>query len=136
MKINFKEARECGNSLRETKDCAVIALSIVGRVSYYDAHAVLKSFGRRPRKGTQFYSQTKPALESMGFELTKVKRDRQKSGSCYTPKTIGEKLKKGYFLCRCKGHIFAVVNGKVEDWSDGRKHRITEIWQVKKKHKK
>lgn len=135
MKINFKEAREASNSIRENKDCAVVAVSVVGRMSYFDAHALLKSFGRRNRKGTRFHSQTKPALESAGYEVTPVKRNRQPNGSCYTPKTIGDKLKKGYFLCRCKGHIFAVVNGKVEDWTDGRKHRITEIWQVKKKRK-
>ena len=135
MKPKYQELRECASKMNEKNDCAVKAISIVARVSYFKAHEALTAHGRLPRKGTTFKTQTVPALASLGIEITQVKRDRQPSGSRYTPKTIGQKLKKGYYLCRCKGHIFAVVNGVVEDWTDGRQHRINQIWKVNKKRK-
>jgi len=96
MKVKFKELIDCSTRMNERHDCAVKAVSIVARVSYFEAHKTLSKYGRKPRGGTSFYEITVPALYSLGIELTRVKRDRQKSGSKYTPKTIGEKCKKGY----------------------------------------
>ncbi len=75
-------------------------------------------------------SRAHDTIREMGFKLEFVSNLRQKSGSRYTPKTIGDRLKRGYYLCHCKGHIFAVVNGVVEDWTQGRQHRITTAYKV------
>jgi len=115
--------------LNEMNDCAVIALSIVMRSTYKEAHALCESMGRKPRKGT-YTKTTFGAIARAGFRLEPVKHLVQPNGSKYTPKTIGDKLKKGYFLCFCRGHVFAVVNGDVEDWTQGRRHHITEAYKV------
>jgi len=121
--------------LNEKNDCAVIALSIVMRTTYKEAHTICAMAGRRVR-GKTYTRQTFNAIQEAGFALEPVKRLKQKNGSLYTPKTIGDKLKKGYYLCFCRGHVFAVVNGDVEDWTEGRQHRITEAWRVVRKRAK
>jgi len=115
--------------LNETNDCAVIALSIVMRTTYKEAHTLCANTGRQPRQGT-YTRQTFAAVAAAGFRLEPVKKMVQPNGSRYTPKTIGGKLKRGYFLCFCSGHMFAVVNGDVEDWTQGRRHHITEAYKV------
>ncbi len=116
-------------SLNERNDCAVIALSIVMRSTYKTSHAMCASIGRRPRTGTNT-RQTFAAIRQAGFKVEPVKRMVQKNGSKYTPKTIGDKLKKGYYLCFCNDHVFAVVNGDVEDWTNGRQPRIKEAYKI------
>ena len=70
------------------------------------------------------------AARSHGFDLTPVKKLVQKNGSRYTPLTIGDKLKGGYFLAFVSRHVLGVVNGTVFDWTEGRRHHITEAWKV------
>jgi len=115
--------------LDETNDCSVIALSIVARMTYNKAHEICRIQGRKHRKGMYTYD-TFAMLRHLGFKIERVQQLVQKSGSRFTPKTIGNKLKRGYFLCFCNGHVFAVVNGDVEDWSNGRQHRITHAYKV------
>jgi len=114
---------------KETNDCSVIATSIVCRTTYKKAHAACAARGRKQGRG--MHTPTIVAVvRSMGFSVEPVKRLKQKNGSKFTPKTIGDKLKRGYYLCFCRGHVFAVVNGDVEDWTEGRKHFITEAYKV------
>ncbi len=123
------------DALGENRDCAVIAVSIAARVDYKTAHEALALYGRRPRMGTRFDSMTLPALEYLGLEVRKVADVKQPNGSAYTPKTISNKLKKGHYLCRVRGHVFAVVNGVVCDWSEQTKKRVNQIYRITKKRK-
>jgi len=118
--------------LNETNDCAVIALAIVMRTTYKATHAICAAHGRKVRGSTRT-RQTFASIESAGFAVEKVKNNRQKSGSKFTPKTIGEKCKRGYYMCFCNGHVFAVVNGTVEDWTNGRQHHINDIYKIVRK---
>lgn len=115
--------------LNEKNDCAVIAFAIVMRTTYKAAHELCASIGRRVR-GRTYTSHAYGAIAALGFVLEPVANLRQASGSRYTPKTIGDKLKRGYYLCYCNGHVFAVVNGTVEDWTQGRRHHITSAYKV------
>ncbi len=126
--LKQKSAR-CRKVLNETNDCGVISTAIVARMTYKAAHALMALYGRPAKRGSYGHDQ-RMAIQSQGFTVEQVKNDRQKSGSKYTPKTIGEKCKRGYYLCYCNGHVFAVVNGIVEDWTDGRQHHITAIYKI------
>ena len=116
-------------SNKETNDCSVIAVSIVARTTYKASHAACNANGRRNKKG-MYTGSIIATVRSLGFSVEPVKRLTQKNGSKFTPKTIGDKLKKGYFLCFCNGHVFAMVNGDVEDWTNGRQHHIKEAYKV------
>jgi len=115
--------------LNEKNDCAVIAISIVCRTTYKAAHELCARSGRKNRDGTHV-QYTFPFMRQMDFKVEQVKDLVQKNGSKFTPKTIGNKLKRGYYLCFCNGHVFAVVNGDVEDWTNNRKHHITSAYKV------
>lgn len=113
----------------ETNDCTVIALSIVARMTYKAAHMICNAFERKNNK--RFPSiLLMAALAREGFTITPIKNLKQKNGSHYTPKTIGNKLKRGYYLCLCSGHVFAVVNADVEDWTNNRNHRIKTAYKI------
>ncbi len=117
---------------KETNDCGVIAMSIVCRTTYKAAHKALQRNGRKQRNGATTY-ELLGAVVNHGFKIEGVKKLKQKNGSRYTPKTIGDKLNRGYYLCFCNNHVFAVVNGDVEDWTEGRKHHITQAYKVIRK---
>jgi len=113
----------------EKNDCSVIATSIVCRTTYKEAHAACAAHGRKSKQG-MYTSSILKAIRSLGFSVEPVKRLKQKNGSRFTPKTIGDKLKRGYYICSCNDHVFAVVNGDVEDWTEGRKHYINEAYKI------
>ena len=118
--------------LNETNDCVVIAIAIAARMTYEKAHGICQYQGRKNGKGI-VTTYALEHLEKMGFNVEKVKNLRQKNGSRYTPKTIGNKLKRGYYIVRKKTHAFAVVNGTVEDWTSGRQHHIKDAFKITRK---
>ena len=50
--MRFEEIRKSSDAMNETKDCTVIAVSVVCGIPYEEAHALLAKAGRKPRKGT------------------------------------------------------------------------------------
>lgn len=124
----YLEARNESIRMREHNDCAVIAVSIAARVPYKRAHAALRDAGRRDRAGTYWY-QSEKALRALGCTL-EVIEPRKRDGGQYTMKTIGGAYKRGYYMIRVRGHVAAMVNGEVLDWSEGRRHRVNQIVRV------
>ncbi len=115
--------------LKEKNDCTVIASAITFRMPYKKAHEMCRIAGRTIGDG--FYSKHIFALMRIrGFKITPVKNLKQKNGSRYTPKTIGKRLKRGYYMVHVNGHVLAVVNGVVHDWSKGRQHHITSAHKI------
>lgn len=115
--------------LNEANDCVVIAVAIAARMTYEKAHGICEYQGRRIGKGIPT-SYVLRHLEKIGFKVEKVKNLRQKNGSRYTPKTIGDRLKRGYYIVRKNSHAMAVVNGVVEDWTNGRQHHIKDAYKI------
>jgi len=113
----------------ETMDCGVIAMAIVARMTYKEAHHATTDVGRRHKRGMRTSMLVK-AIRNEGFTVEPVPKMVQKNGCKYTPKTIGKKLKNGYYLCVTTSHFFAVVNGTVEDWTNGRRHHVMYAYKV------
>lgn len=133
----------------EINDCGVIALSIVARVPYDIAHKKLQEQGRKERAGT-YDSQLEKALKSLGFSYTvimarkAIKRTNISKSRLiipsrfasfyykqrYTPKTIGKAYPNGTYLCFVNRHVFAMIDGQIHDWTEGRKHYINYIWEI------
>lgn len=131
--IRYTKKRNEGTraGFNERADCSVMATAIAARMPYEEAHTLLATAGRR--KGKRFTtSLVLPHLEAKGYKVEAVENLKQKNGSAYTPKTIGNRLKRGYYMVWIKGHVFAVVNGVVEDWTQGRQHRITRAVKITK----
>lgn len=122
--MNFKKAEQ-QKPIGETNDCSVKAVSILCDVPYHVAHKALKLQGRVNRRGVNEFS-IRFAIQSLGFEIENIIHNAR------TMTTIDRDplLQKGYYGVLVKGHIASVVNGKVEDWTEGRRHKVQKVFKV------
>jgi len=127
----YEKHKKCRyrKALSETNDCSVIATAIVCRTTYKVAHQTLFSHGRVNRKGVSNHV-IRQAVKSRGFKVSMAQPDRQPNGSKYTPKTVGRRFNRGYYLVFVNGHVLAMVNGEVEDWSQNRRHHVNQVYKV------
>lgn len=110
--------------------CAPIALSLVSGIPFDEAHDLLVANGSRKSK-TGFTRNTgvKEVLNTLGFKVQKVDIPK----GIKTNITLEGRLPvEGKFLVTYRGHIAAVVGGKIEDWLVGRRIRVLEIYEVTK----
>lgn len=130
--IEKKTVWDESSKMRESGDCTVKALALAAKIPYIEAHTALSLRGRKYRRGCSTAVQVVQAASDLGYKMEYIPNLIQPNGSRYTPKTIGRVLAKGRYIVRSQGHAFAVVNGNVLDWTNGRKHRILEAWKVTK----
>lgn len=123
--MDYEKAKQYASQHHETNDCTVKAIAIACDVPYAVAHKALKIQGRLNRKGAYRHQQVK-AIQSLGFKAISVPF----TASTVTSLKFEPAVAKGYYMAFIKRHVLAVVDGKVEDWSDGRRHRLQEIIKV------
>ena len=119
----MSESRRYG----EHNDCSVIAIAMIYELSYNEAHKVCFDHGRRARRG--FY--VNKAIKALG-RTEKEYCPKQPNDSRYTVKTIGDELTYGKYFVFVSGHVLALIDGIVYDWTEDRKHRVTSVIQVDK----
>lgn len=113
----------------ETNDCAVIALAIAGRMTYREAHLACAATGRKLNRGMRTLNILQ-SFDLSGLEVYDIPKLWQPNGRAYTPITIGKRLFTGYYLVVTEEHVFAVVNGVVEDWCHTKRFHITAAYKV------
>jgi len=151
--------RVCARSKkwRENNDCTVKALAIATNSTYEKAHGALALRGRSFRKGISMHEVWK-ALGDLGFKaetvfkrseielsdkgflfdghhddriekVKKYRRSRWAKGK--TIKSVAGYLpQRGVFLIETRAHVLCVRAGQVHDWTDGRRHRITQVHRI------
>tara|TARA_R110002074_G_scaffold356008_1_gene528051 strand:- start:485 stop:883 length:399 start_codon:yes stop_codon:yes gene_type:complete len=107
--------------------CAVVALAVACSVGYGKAFHTLKRLGRVTGQGTP-QSMSLAALHKLGYNYKPVPF-KNCTISTITRQLDHEKT----YLVRVRGHILAVRNGDVIDWSKGRKHRVLMVLEITKK---
>lgn len=124
----YQQIRAESLRYNEHKDCAVVAVAIVCGVDYSTAHRAQQSAGRRSRRGTPM-SVTQEALNRLGYRYEKIDLGGR---SCKTVRGAERHpyLQQGKFLIRVSGHILAMADGKVEDYTQGRLYRVIEVFRV------
>ena len=138
---DFNTLRSIGDSINEHNDCAVIAVAAATGTPYETVHDLMKKFGRRTRGRTKFNIIEK-TLSYLGFKIRKANIFSliQTYDPGYKNITMNHfamypSIYSGYTwlaFVSGGGHVAAVVNGKVEDWSDGRKMRVAYLYSVEK----
>lgn len=120
---------EHADLLKETNDCTVKAITAVTGVHYVDVHALMAKHGRPYRKGAKKYTQFS-TLRDLGFVIEDVKVKSK------TVRTLGREFKgrPGNYLVWVKGHVLAVKDGEVLDWTNGRCHRVIRVVRVRSKY--
>ena len=114
------------NYYHETNCCTVIAVATVLNQSFGKARYKMQKAGRVARKGTiaDVYHQV---IKRSGYELTWVDGFQG-----HHVKSMGQKLGKGTYLVQVRGHVLAVVDGVINDWSKDRSLRVRTVYKVTK----
>ena len=110
----------------DDNNCSVVSLAVACKVSYGKAFNVYKKLGRKTGKGTYKEIQMQ-AFRELGYKLERVHCKAK------TVKTLPNHLpKQGQFIAYVRGHVLAIDDGIVKDWTDGCRHRIKEVFRVQK----
>jgi len=150
----------------EENDCTVKALAIATNSTYEKAHGALALRGRSYRKGTSMgrvFDTLKDwgytvKTEYNRFDIERSERwkdedmtnsfitdihekankwRRSRWAKARTIKSITKHLpKRGVFLIETSRHVLCVRAGEVHDWTDGRRHRITDVHRIIKEAKR
>lgn len=142
----YTNLRKSGNSVDETNDCSVIAVAAVCNKSYMAAHKALSDQGRKHRKGATL-RQILDTVDNFGFFAQRVdsryfldqcgtgSRGRvRKNVTTKHPKRFPKVWKDGHtYLMSVRGHVLAIVNGEVVDWTATKSFRAQGIWRIIKK---
>ena len=123
--MDYKELAAASAEMGEGKDCAVRALTAVSGRQYKHVHEFCKFYGRRKGGGTAWSTIWATAH---ALNLKKMETNR------FTAKTVTtlerQLPKKGKFLISTRRHILAAVDGKIIDWTKGRRHRVLRVWEI------
>lgn len=122
---NYHEASLASQEFNERNDCAVRAVAVATGVDYATVHKLFKKHGRRNGRGTP-PSMTWAVVIELGFKLVDVTR----KVPARTVRKASPYLHDGSYLVSVRGHLLCVKDGKVEDWTAGRLHRIRRIQLV------
>lgn len=118
-------------NMKENNDCAVKAVSLATGASYQKVHRLMKKHGRKDRCATPKFI-TRRVIKELGFVMVPI-GDRHPMQKAKTIASLTPRIpSRGAFLVSTRGHILALRGGKVLDWTDGRRHRIKNIFRVSK----
>lgn len=126
LSIRYEALKAESKRIGERNDCTVIAFAMIYDMTYLESHSLLMRLGRQVCRG--FNAE----IATRHFNLTRSMkvRPKQPNGSKYTIKTITNTIPVGKYLIFTDGHILACIDGKIYDWTEDRKHRVTHYIQV------
>lgn len=124
----FAALLEASKNHGETRDCTVKALTAATGLPYGDCHKALADQGRRPRKGCHVHQMQKAATV-LGYSMTRKERNTY-SAKTMTTAPRDPRLRAGNLICATAGHVAALIDGEVIDWTSGRRHRIQDVYTV------
>lgn len=127
--------------------CTVIASSVAFELPFNLVHDFYSENGRKIGKGLPPHKTEKMIFklsEITGYEVQIYKSFRingfQKWSNggqiltqlrhSLTPNNAEAYLPLGNYILGVRGHVLGVNNGTVQDWTQGKKHRIERIWKV------
>lgn len=142
----FQKLMQDACALGENNDCTVKALAVAANIPYAEAHALLAAKGRRTGEGA-YQFMYHGILRELGFTVTRVSTDeiqarypKAKTGG-YIYKNITshhialypEAWNDGHtYLLQMNGHVGAVRDGKLHDWTVGRSFRVNAVHRITK----
>lgn len=125
FKTVFQDAMKHNDNLC----CGPIAVALVTGKTFKTAQNWLAKLGRKRGRGTPRW-MTHQALKDHGYTIRRLEKLERR---CRTVRTLEREVGKNRtLLVHTRRHVLAVVDGKVQDWTQGRLHRIQEIYLVEK----
>ena len=146
---DFASLLKISQSYGEKGACTVIMTAIVLDTTYEDAWNLTNKAGRPPRKGmyhkdmfktfeargvvpSVIYNRGKTYINGkLKFTTPVVCDDHSRLRYVKVVNDLTTYLpRQGTFIVVTKAHVLTVVNGKVQDWTEGRLHRVLTIYKV------
>lgn len=120
---DFARMQEEAIARNERNDCGVKALALCAGIEYLDALTILRKHGRR-HKGRTKWVVMWAAMDELGLMREPYATHHK------TVVAFGRRPPKGIYLIATRGHVLCCRFGKIEDWTQGRRHRITHVWRI------
>jgi hypothetical protein len=136
--------------------CTVIALAVAFDKTYQEAAQIMRGYGRRYRKGMhrhamEYAIQTEALKHGYSYSVydsehvrdgeIRVNAHRRRTEVSVQEKfgvvgkmTVNNCLRylnpKKKYIIGVRGHAVAVAEGKVQDWTEGRRHQVKHIIEL------
>lgn len=126
--MNFQKILDYAKARGHYRMCAPIAMALTTCESFDDCDEMLRLLGfRRDKRQGTMRSGIVSALRELGYHT----RRYGVPSHIKTNITLKGKLDSNKkYLIEYSGHVAAYINGNVEDWSEGRRYRVTGIIEV------
>lgn len=123
--ITYKDASEVlYNQLNDRNACTLIAYAVAAQKDIRKVRRFFKVMGRRDRCG-MIPSKWKDVYNRGGLTLVPFQCNAKTIG-----KVTQHLPQKGTYLVHTTSHVATVRDGVLEDWSEGRRHRIKQVFKV------
>lgn len=135
IKTKYEELAKIGHKhYNDTNFCSVIAVATICRISFGKARMKLSEMGRQHRRGS-ITPWINSVIQKRGYNLEFMQSDYavwKNEFEGHHVKTMPKKLPKGDYLIYVRGHVLAMVDGKINDWSEDRALRVKSVYKVTK----
>lgn len=114
------------NARGENNDCTVMAWAALTGDDYDTSHYILEELASRKYRGGPNWPAYLRTFRELGHGL-----EPWHQFSAKTMVTLPRELSYGQWLVACSSgrHVAALIDGKVIDWTDGRRHHIWKVWR-------
>ena len=124
-------AHPCYN---DNNNCTVRSVKNLFDLSYPAAYEACKEFGRRHGCGYSWvsYNDTVTHLaKQRGLKVERLQRHQARRDYGKTVVSAQRRLARGEsVIFNVRGHTMSYVDGYTNDWADGRRHHIWEVWRL------
>lgn len=128
MENRYEELKHVANRYYHDKGyCSVIALAVCCNLKFGKARKAMERGGRSTGRGVNM-TMIRNGLAEFGFEGKALWEFK----SC-TMSTVARQLDSSKtYMVFVNGHVAAVKDGIVQDWTEGRRHKVKCIWEIVK----
>ena len=112
----------------EDNDCAVRAVTHATALPYAEVRRRFEECGRKKRSGTP-RDITNDVLDELGYEQTRIDRDWGQTVVRQLPTVFDDDKVR---LVHVNQHVFCMRGKDVLDWTEGRRHRVLQVDELKK----
>lgn len=136
--MNYTAVRETAKNMGDRGACSMIAISLTTNIPYDQVRARCVEAGLwDDKRGGWVRGSFR--YENTWHRMIKLFPEIDLDGMVVAPRrgrtrvsfqTVGRMFHKGTYIIECRGHVAALIDGKVEDWSEGRRKVCLAVYPV------
>ena len=119
---------------RDSANCTVRAIKNLFDLSYPAAYEEARKDGRKHGCGykwDKYYGTVKRLAKARGMKVQRLKTGPSRRDYGKTVVSAQRRLARGEsVIFNVRGHTMSYVDGYTNDWADGRRHHIWQVWRL------